>query len=205
MPGPLVAAAGAAVALVLVVAVVPPGPGVPAFVLHIAEVLLAGGAAYAVDDASVALTGVTPRPLWRRRLPTLAVTGAVIGTAAAAIALVLHWQRSLPGLLPLAAEVLVLCLVATAAASVVARHGDPEPGVLVAPVVALVGFAVLIAGPLLHTAPFLTDGDTGRAWWFAAGALALATIATATRDPVARSMTLWVRSPRPRSNDSGSA
>lgn len=205
MPGPLVAAAGAAVALVLVVAVVPPGPGVPAFVLHIAEVMLAGGAAYALDDAAATLTDVTPRALWRRRLPRLAVSVATLALATGGISLVLHQQGSLPSAPALAGEVLVLCLLAVAAAAMLARYGEAEPGGLVAPVVALLGLAAVVGGSLMGDPLFLTDesGATSRGRWLVVGVVAALVIVIGSRDRGAAA--LWERSPRRRSNDSGSA
>ena len=65
----LVGAAAAAVALVLIAALTVPEEGVSPLVVRIAEFLLAGGAAYLLDDAAVVLTTVTPTGLWRRRLP----------------------------------------------------------------------------------------------------------------------------------------
>ena len=155
-PWPVISAAAAAW-LVLAVALIPPGPGVPVFVLHIAEVLLAGGVAYALDDPAATLTDVTPRALWRRRLPRLAATAATIAVATSGTALVLHQQRSLPSVAALSGEVLVLSLLAVAAAALIARRGEAEPGGLVAPAVALLGLAVVIAGPVLGDPLFLTD------------------------------------------------
>ena len=70
-PRGLSAAALAAVALVFVAAVVQPDAGVSGLVVRISELLLAGGAAYLLDDAAVVLTTVTPVGVWRRRLPRL--------------------------------------------------------------------------------------------------------------------------------------
>ena len=49
--------------------------------------------------------------------------------------LVLAWQDSRPPVLTATVELLVLSLAAMAAAAVLVRRGDPEPGVLVAPAI----------------------------------------------------------------------
>ena len=194
LPWPVVGAAAAAVLLVLAVAVIPPGPGVPLFALHLTEVLLAGGAAYALDDAAATLTDVTPRALWRRRLPRLAVSAATIAVATGVIALVLHQQGSLPPLPALVGEILVLCLLAVAAA-VLARRHEPEPGALVAPVVALLGLAAVVAGSILGEPLFATDegAAASRPIWLGLGAVAVLTIVLGSRDPGAAAP--WRRSP----------
>ena len=195
-PWPVISAAAAAV-LVLALALIPPGPGIPVFVLHIAEVLLAGGAAYALDDPAATLTDVTPRALWRRRLPRLAATAAIIAVATSGTALVLHQQRSLPNVVALFSEVLVFSLLAVAAAALVARRGEAEPGGLVAPAVALLGLAVVIAGPFVGDPLFLTDeGSTtsGSLAWLALGSAAVLVIVVASRDRGAS--LLWARPPR---------
>ena len=61
----------AAVVLVFVGSVAQPDAGVSGLVVRISELLLAGGAAYLLDDAAVVLTTVTPVGVWRRRLPRL--------------------------------------------------------------------------------------------------------------------------------------
>ena len=60
-------------------AVASPGAGVSPFVTRIAELGLAGGAAYLLDDAAAPLTEVTPPGVWRRRAPGLLVGAGPAG------------------------------------------------------------------------------------------------------------------------------
>ena len=107
------------------------------------------------------------------------------------ILLVLRWQDALPPVLLATAEVVVLCLGSLAAAAVLVRRGDPEPGGQVAPVIGLLGIGALMADSLLGVALFLPweAGEPalgiGLAW--ATGAvLAVAVIIDASRDPASR-------------------
>ena len=190
VPRPLAVSAAASVAVVLAVALASPGSGVPSFLVRIAELLLAGGAAYALDDAASVLTDVTPRSVWRRRAPVLAASGALLAAAWLMILLVLRWQDSSPAVLAATGEVAVLCLLAVSAAGVLAGHGEPEPGALVAPAVALLGIGALIVQALLSTRLFLSEegGSGSRPWlaWTAAGVVALLVLLVASRDPAAR-------------------
>ncbi len=188
VPRPLAASAAASVAVVLAVALASPGSGVPSFVVRLAELLLAGGAAYALDDAASVLTDVTPRAVWRRRAPALAASAALLAAAWLTILLVLRWQDSSPPVLAATGEVAVLCGLAVSAAAVLAGRREPEPGALVAPAVALLGIGALIAQALLPTPLFLSDGSGVRLWlaWTAAGAVALLVLLVASRDPAAR-------------------
>ena len=143
-PRQLAAAAVAAVVLVGVASVAQPDAGVSGLVVLICELLLAGGAAYLLDDAAVALTTVTPVGLWRRRLPRLLSGVALLLAAWGVVLVVLRWQDSLPPWL-VTGELAVLCLVALAAAAVLAARGEAEPGGLVAPAVGLLGIGAFIA------------------------------------------------------------
>jgi hypothetical protein len=185
-PRALVGAAGAAVALVLVAAVVQPDAGVSDFVVRIAELLLAGGAAYLLDDAAVVLTTVTPVGLWRRRLPRLLSGVAVLAVAWTLILGMLWREDSLPPG-PVTLEVAVLCLVALAAAAVLAARGEPEPGALVAPWVGLIGIGVIILDFVVEAAIFVpwdgSGGDGVRLAWACLGGVAVLVIAVSSRDP----------------------
>ena len=148
----------------------------PGLVVLISELLLAGGAAYLLDDAAVALTTVMPVGVWRRRLPRLLSGVALLLGAWALVLAVLRWQDSLPpGLVT--GELAVLCLVALAAAAVLAARGEGEPGGLVAPAVGLLGIGALIADLLVEAAIFVPwDGSGGngvRLAWAAIGGLAV--------------------------------
>ena len=185
-PRALGSAAGAAIALVLVAAVVQPDAGVSDFVVRISELLLAGGAAYLLDDAAVVLTTVTPVGLWRRRLPRLLSGVAVLAVAWTLILGVLWREDSLPQG-PVTLEVAVLCLVALAAAAVLAARGEPEPGALVAPAVGLAGIGVIILDFVVEVAIFVpwdgSGGDGLRLAWACLGGVAVLVIVVASRDP----------------------
>jgi hypothetical protein len=210
LPRPVPGSAAAAVALVLIAAALP-GDGVSPFVTRLAELALAGGAAYLLDDAAAPLTEVTPPAVWRRRAPVLLIGAGLLVSAWLIVLGALRWQDSLPTALLPTIEVVVLSLLSLAAAAVGVRRGEPEPGGQVAPVIGVLGIGALVADFLLEADIFLpwdqgdTDVGTGTALWAAAGVAALGVIAVAARDPGSRSTSLWVRSPRRRSNDSGSA
>ena len=210
LPRPVPGSAAAAVALVLTTAALP-GDGVSPFVTRLAELALAGGAAYLLDDAAAPLTEVTPPAVWRRRAPVLLIGAGLLVSAWLIVLGVLRWQDSLPTALLPTIEVVVLSLLALAAAAVGVRRGEHEPGGQVAPVIGVLGIGALVADFMLEAEIFLpwdqgeVGGGTGTAWWLVTGAVALAIIVVAARDPGSRSASLWVRSPRRRSTDSGSA
>jgi hypothetical protein len=185
-PRALSSAAGAAVVLVLVAAVVQPDAGVSDFVVRISELLLAGGAAYLLDDAAVVLTTVTPVGLWRRRLPQLLSGVAVLAVAWTLILGVLWREDSLPPA-AVSLELAVLCLVALGVAAVLAARGEPEPGALVAPTVGLVGIGVIIVDLVVQAAIFVpwdgSGGDGLRLAWACLGGVAVLVIVVASRDP----------------------
>lgn len=189
-PRAVLVSAATALALVLLVAVGWRDTGVPVFVMRLTELLLAGGAAYLLDDAAAVLTDVTPRGIWRRRAPVLGAGAGLLAGAWCLILLVLRWQDSSPPVLAATLEVAVLSAVALAAAAVLARRGEPEPGGLIAPILALLGFGLLIAQPLARTALFPSDADDSAtrviAWWAAAGAVAVLVLLLASRDPASR-------------------
>lgn len=177
----------AAVVLVVLAAVLQPDAGVSDFVVRIAELLLAGGAAYLLDDAAVVLTTVTPVGLWRRRLPRLLSGVAVLSVAWALILTVLWRQDPALPLGLVTGELAVLCLVALGAAAVLAARGEAEPGALVAPAIGLLGIGAFIADLVVETAIFVpwdgSGGDGVRLAWATVGGLACLVIAVASRDP----------------------
>ena len=176
----------AAVVVVVVAALAQPDAGVSDLVVRSAELLLAGGAAYLLDDAAVVLTTVTPVGLWRRRLPQLVVGVAVLAVAWIVILAVLWRQDSLPPW-PVNVELAVLCLVALAAAAVLAARDEAEPGGLVAPAIGLLGIGALIADLIVAAELFVprdgSGGDGVRLAWACLGGLALLVIVVASRDP----------------------
>jgi hypothetical protein len=169
-------------ALVLVAATFQPANGALPFVGRVGQLALAGGAAYLLDDAAAAVTTVAPQRTWRRRAPALAVGGAMLAAAWFVILLLLDWRHSRPPVLESSAELLVMCLVAIAAAALLFRSGDLEPGAAVAPLVVAVGLGVTFAEFALSSPIFLTGAHpTGErvAGWMAAGTLALMMIVVA--------------------------
>ena len=183
----------AAIVVVTVASVAQPDAGVPRPVVLIAEILLAGGAAYLLDDAAVALTTVTPVGVWRRRLPRLVSGVAILSAVWVLVLAVLRWQDSLPPVGLVTGELTVLCLVALAAAAVLAARGDGEPGGLVAPAIGLLGIGALLADLLSETAIFVPwDGSGGsavRLAWAALAGLAVLVIVVASRDPARETWT----------------
>jgi hypothetical protein len=164
-----------------------PDVGVPGMVVLICELLLAGGAAYLLDDAAVALTAVTPVGVWRRRLPRLVSGAALISAAWALVLVVLRWQDSLPPVWLVSGELAVLCLVGLAAAAVLAARGESEPGGVVAPAVGLLGIGALIADLVVAAPIFVpwdgSGGDGVRVAWACLGGLSVLVIVIAARDP----------------------
>jgi len=188
-PLPVLGSVAAACALIAL-AVALPGDGVSPFLLRLVELVLAGGAAYLLDDGAARMTVVTPRTLWRRRAPALLSGMAVLAAAWAVILLVLGRQGVPPSAAVITIEVGVLVAIALALAAVLVWRGDPVPGSRVAPVLGLAGVTALIAGPLLRTSIFLpTDGArdvSGWLAWLAAGLLAVVVTLVASRDPASR-------------------
>ena len=183
----LVGAAAAGVALVVVAAVSQPDSGVSPLVVRIAELLLAGGAAYLLDDAAVALTTATPVRIWRRRLPTLVRGVVVLGVAWALVLALLRWQDSLPRIGVASGELAVMSLLGLAAAAVLTRRGEAEPGGLVAPALGLLGLTAVLAEAALRITIFIpSDAPAGsgvRLAWLGVGALAVLVIVWAAGDP----------------------
>lgn len=188
-PLPVLGSVAAAWALTSL-AVALPGDGVSPFLLRLVELVLAGGAAYLLDDGAARMTVVTPRTLWRRRAPALVTGLAVLAGAWAVILLVLGRQAFPPSAAVITGEVGVLVAIALALAAVLVWRGDPVPGSRVAPVLGLAGVTALIAGPLLRTSIFLpVDGArdvSGWLAWSAAGLLAVVVTLVASRDPASR-------------------
>ena len=99
----------------------------------------------------------------------------------------LRWQDSVLPVWLVSGELTVLCVLALAAAAVLAARGESEPGGLVAPAVGLLGIGALIADLLVETAIFMPwDGSGGggvRPAWASLGGLAVFVFAVASRDP----------------------
>jgi len=153
--------------------------------LRLVQLALAASAAYLLDDASAALTTISPRSWWRRRAFPL-----TIGLVALAVAwcVVLINLRHLPDatLRPLTIEVTVLVLVALAASAVLAMHGEPEPGDQVAVALPLTGVAAVLVGSMLGFDIFVSSHGSGEGEkvtaWVLSGVLALLVLVVAGRD-----------------------
>jgi hypothetical protein len=166
-------------ALVLLTAAFDQTAGALPFVARVAELALAGGAAYLLDDAAAQLTTVVPRAEWRRRAPVVGAGAALLAGAWLGILVVLQWKDAQPPIVASSAELLVMGLVAIAAAALLFRLGDPEPGTIIAPMVVVAGLGLVVAGSLVRAPIYLTDAEPtpGRlAGWCAAAVLAGLTI-----------------------------
>lgn len=184
-PWPAALTALAASALVLLAAAFQQTAGALPFVWRVAELALAGGAAYLMDDAAAQLTTVAPQGPWRRRAPALGAGAALVAGGWLTSLAILQWRGVRPPLAESSAELVVMCLVAVSAAVLLFRLGDPEPGAVVAPVVVVLGLGLTIVASVVRSPLYLTDADPapGRvAGWITAGAVAVLVIVVAGRD-----------------------
>jgi hypothetical protein len=184
-PWPSLLLAATSAGSVTAVSALRPTGAIPLFVIHLAAVALASGAAYLLDDVAIAVTASAPRGLWRRRAPALFVGLAVVAAAWTVVVALLRRRPPGPSTSALTIEVLALVLIALAAAAVTARTGESEPGNLVAPAIVLVGIGALIAQPALHVTLFIGGlGDPDRrVWWLGAAVAATMVLIIASRDP----------------------
>jgi hypothetical protein len=98
------------------------------------------------------------------------------------VLLVLQWRHVRPPAVESSAELLVIGLVGVAAATVLFRLGDHEPGAIVAPMVVVLGLGLVFVESLVGSPVYLTGAEPslGRtSGWCAAAALALLTIVVA--------------------------
>jgi hypothetical protein len=156
---------------------------------HVAGLVLAAAAGYLLDDPAAAVTQAVPRPLWRRRSATV-VRGIAVLAAAWALSLALvEWRTEGVPVLPLTLETAVIAVIALTAAALMVLRGEPEPGNVVAPAVALLGIGALLLQPSLGLTLFLS-ADPGSVallgCWAAVGACALVVLVAAGRDPASR-------------------
>jgi hypothetical protein len=174
------ACCGASLALVVTVTLLLRGAEMPLFVAHLVVAVLAAGAAYLIDDPAVEATAVVPRPLLRRRLRTVLPGLGVICVAAVLVAEVLQWRSPSIPLGLLAWETAGLVGLSLAAAAIV-FGSDPEPGNLVAALLALLVLGTLIGQSMLPVDLLETgSGDAvGANWWaMLAGASAMVLVWT---------------------------
>jgi hypothetical protein len=179
---PLVASTGVAIALVVALALLVPGPDLPLFGAHLVVLALASGAAYLLDDKAAQVTAVVPRSLRRRRLWVVA-TGLVVAAAGwAAVLLLMERAFAAVPVGALTVEAAGLFWLGAAAAAV-ASHHDLEPGNLVASTMGLIFIGLLIGQPLLHETLIITDAsDSTHAGWWALTILASVAILTTASD-----------------------
>ncbi len=185
---PFVAAATTAVGVVLLARLVLAPDRMPALVIRLAELTLAAGAAYLLDDPAAPVTASSPRPLWRRRLPSLVAGAATAAAACAAIMLLLRTGYAGPSAWRPGAEVVALVCLAVAASSVRARRGDAEPGSAVATAVVLLGLAAGWAESLAGVAIYIpAEGPPApQLWaWLAAALAGCLVLAASSREPAA--------------------
>jgi hypothetical protein len=179
-----VAAAGAAVA----VPVATRGQGA-GLAVQMAGLALAAAAGYLLDDPASAVTQTVPRPLWRRRSATVVRGLAVLAATWIVLLTLLEWRVGGFSAVPSTIEAAVVALLALAVAALLARRGEPEPGNVVAPAVALVGIGAFLLQPLLGITLFLSadEASAGRLGWWAGVAVGAVLILGATwRDPARR-------------------
>jgi hypothetical protein len=190
IPWPAVVVSTLTAGMVVVVAAAPPSTGVSPFFVRVAELALAGGAAYLIDDRAAAVTTAAPRSLWRRRAASMWWGLGVLAASWGCIVAVLRSQESGLPLPALTVEVVVLCGLAIAAAAVLTYRGEAEPGGIVAPAVLLLGLSAVIGEQVLHVVIFVPDGGFGEASrqiaWLGAGLACLLVILLAARDPARR-------------------
>jgi len=116
---------------------------------HVAGLALAAAAGYLLDDPATAVTQAVPRPLWRRRLATVVRGVAVLTLAWMLLLALVNWRDGTVAILPLIIETAAIALIAVATAALLARHGEAEPGSIVAPAVAFLGIGALLLQPML--------------------------------------------------------
>lgn len=163
-----------------------PSP-VPPQAVHLAQLTLAGAAAFLLDDAAAGLTGVAPPPLWLRRAVRTAAGLAVLTPAWLAILVVVP-ERARAAL---TLEVSVLVVVTLAASSIAAARDQSEPGTTVGSAVVLAGVGAMLTGMVLDHVVFVSDAGphastTLVGGWVCLGVVSLALLARNSRDPAAR-------------------
>ena len=186
---PLAMTALVTIALVVFAAAFQQTAGALPFVGRVAELALAGGAAYLLDDAAAPLTTVAPQGQWRRRGPVLAAGVALLAGAWLGVLMILQWRDARPPVAESSGELVVLALVAVAASSMLFRLGDPEPGVVVAPLVVVLGLGLIIVGSVVGSPIYLADAEPSLArdaGGCVAAGLSVLTILVAGRDAAQR-------------------
>lgn len=181
---PVLASAGAAIALLAVITLAERGDEVPLFTVHLVVLLVAAGPAYLLDDTAADVTAVVPRSLLRRRLRIVGSGLLVAATGWGVVVLLLQWRSPSVPLGALTWEAAGLIWTGIAASAVVYQRGVNEPGNQVASGLGLFVVGVLVAQRLLPFAVLITaSDDPARIGWWAATMCAAAAIFVIASSP----------------------
>ena len=184
---PVLATAAAAPAIVGGLSLALRGDEVPLLLAHLAVLVLAAGSAYLFDDSATDVTTVVPTSLLRRRLAILLRGLPFMVLSWGAVMILLTWRSPSAPLTALSWEVSGLSCLGVAAAAILSRRGEPEPGNLVASALGLCVIGVLICQPMFHVTLLVTDpaGPARAGWWAVVIVGSMATLVVASRDRAA--------------------
>ena len=184
---PVLASAAAAPAIVGGLSLALRGDEVPLLLAHLAVLVLAAGSAYLLDDSATDVTTVVPTSLLRRRLAILLRGLPFMALSWGAVMILLTWRSPSAPLTALSWEVSGLSCLGVAAAAILSRRGEPEPGNLVASALGLLVIGVLICQPMFHVTLLVTDpaGPARAGWWAVVIVGSTATLVVASRDRAA--------------------
>ncbi len=184
---PVLATAAAAPAIVGGLSLALRGDEVPLLLAHLAVLVLAAGSAYLLDDSATDVTTVVPTSLLRRRLAILLRGLPFMVLSWGAVMILLTWRSPSAPLTALSWEVSGLSCLGVAAAAILSRRGEPEPGNLVASALGLRVIGVLICQPMFHVTLLVTDpaGPARAGWWAVVIVGSMATLVVASRDRAA--------------------
>ena len=184
---PVLATAAAAPAIVGGLSLALHGDEIPLLLAHLAVLVLATGSAYLFDDSATDVTTVVPTSLLRRRLVILLRGLPFMVLSWGAVMILLTWRSPSAPLTALSWEVSGLSCLGVAAAAILSRRGEPEPGNLVASALGLGVIGVLICQPMFHVTLLVTDpASPARAgWWAVVIVGSTATFVVASRDRAA--------------------
>lgn len=188
VPLPAMVAAGTAVVMVALAGMAF-ASGSPPLVLRVAELTLAGGAAYLLDDPAAPVTTPTPRGVWRRRAPHLLCGGATLAVGWLVVAVLLRVQGSELSTRRVAGEVVGLTCLAVAASAVCLRRGDREPGNAVATGVLLLGLTAVMVEAFTGLSIFVPFGSPAvvqQVAWLTAALAGCVVAAVASKEPGTR-------------------
>jgi hypothetical protein len=185
LPWPPTLSAMATAGTVVGLAVATHGGGLQ-LAAQVAGLALAAAAGYLLDDPAAAVTQTVPRPLWRRRSATVVRGLGVLTLTWILLLALLELRHGGVPVIRLTVETAVIALLAITAAALLAGRGEPEPGNVVAPGVALLGIGALMMQPILGVPLLLSAGaqSAGRlGCWAGLAVAALLLLLAAWRDP----------------------